>query len=88
MTQPLHDKVKQLSKAYPVPSQVKLDRRLGRMERMAAFYKQKATDAPPKQAMLFYGFISALLYGITIIRMHRKLTHKLKAIVEEEENVL
>lgn len=81
-----------LARSHPVPSEEKLLRRMARLERMARFYDEKAPDAPEKQAMMFKGFVSALLYAMTMIKMYRKLTKKLaesstaEAIIKELED--
>lgn len=82
----LKNKVQDLSKSHPIPGDEKLERRLLRLERMRDFYEAKIPDAPVKQGMLFSGFVTALVYAITTIRMYRKLTTKLKELAEDDEN--
>lgn len=84
MTQ-IRAEIRALSKSHPIPQQEKLDRRMLRLERMARFYDDKAPEAPTKQGLMFRGFVSALIYAITIIKMYRKLTKKLAEIAEETD---
>lgn len=79
----LSEAVKALAKSHPVPSQDKLERRMARMDRMLRFYEEKAPDAPEKQGLMFKGFVSALLYAMTMIKMYRKLTHRIAEMAEE-----
>lgn len=75
--------IKILAKNHPIPSEIKLERRMKRIERMTAFYQEKAPEAPEKQSQMFTGFVSALLYAGTMIRMYRKLTKRLAVLAEE-----
>lgn len=79
----LQDEIIALSRSHPIPSEEKLERRMKRIERMTAFYQEKAPEAPSKQSLMFTGFISALLYAGTTIKMYRKLTKKLSELAEE-----
>jgi hypothetical protein len=83
---PAQAKILELIKSHPVPSQDKLDRRVKRIERMKAFYEDKQADAPEKQALMFKGFVSALVYAMAMIKMHRKLCIALNELAEEIEN--
>lgn len=80
------DEIKALAKSHPVPSEPKLDRRMKRLERMTAFYEEKAPEAPEKQSLMFSGFVSALLYAATMIKMYRKLTQRLAELAEEADD--
>lgn len=80
----IQDQVKALAQAHPVLSNDKLERRLARIERMTNFYRDKALIAPESQGAMFLGFVSALLYATTIIKMYRKLTCKIAELAEEE----
>lgn len=77
--------IQDLAARYGVPNEVKLERRLQRLERMISFYQSKVDmpDIPEKQANMFKGFISSLQYAITMIKMHRSLT---KELAEEATN--
>lgn len=80
--------IKALNKGYPPPSTDKMDRRMKRLERLFRFYTDKTPEAPPKQAMLFRGFITSLVYAMTILKMYRALTRKIEALnlmIEELE---
>lgn len=88
MTRPqaeLRQALEELVKRYPVPSDIKLERRLARLERMRNFYAEKSPEAPEKQAAMFRGFVTALLYSMTMIKMHRKLTRLLAELTEVEK---
>lgn len=80
------DEIKELAKAHPIPSEDKLERRMKRIDRMTAFYQEKAPEAPEKQSLMFSGFVSALLYAATMIKMYRKLTKKLADLAEAEDD--
>lgn len=82
----LQQKVNDLAKAYPLPPNDKMERRLNRIERMTDFYNEKIEIAPERQALLFKGFVSALMYASTIIHMHRKLTKRLADMADEDKN--
>lgn len=82
MTQ-LQVEIKALAKSHPAPSEDKLERRTQRLERMLRFYQDKAPEAPEKQGLMFNGFVSALLYSITMIKMYRKLTKKLAELADD-----
>lgn len=84
MTQRQAD-LKALLKSHPVPAEDKLERRVKRLERMAGFYSDKAAEAPEKQSMMFMGFVSAIMYAITTIKMYRKLTKRLAELAAETE---
>lgn len=77
------DEIKQLAKTHPIPSEDKLQRRMKRLDRMTAFYEEKIPEAPEKQSLMFTGFVSALLYAATMIKMYRKLTIKLAQLAED-----
>lgn len=77
------DEIKALAKSHPVPSEMKLDRRMKRLERMTRFYEEKVPEAPEKQSLMFSGFVSALIYAATMIKMYRKLTQRLAELAEE-----
>ncbi len=77
------DDLKKLADKYPVPTQVKFERNMPRMERLVHFYEDKVDIAPERQANLFKGFIHALNYFITTAKMYRKLTRELKSKAEE-----
>ena len=81
--------IKALAKSHPIPSEIKLERRMKRIDRMTAFYEEKIPEAPEKQSLMFTGFVSALIYAATMIKMYRKLTKKLAELADEagdEEN--
>lgn len=78
-------RVKELAKSHPVPSEDKLKRRMSRLERMERFYRDKIPEAPEKQSIMFTGFVSALTYSMTMIKMYRKLTTKLAEMAEEDD---
>jgi len=83
-------KILALAKSHPVPNEDKLERRMKRLDRMAKFYEEKAPSAPEKQSMMFTGFVSALMFAATIIKMYRKLTKQLAELakeVDENENI-
>lgn len=86
MTPHLLDEIKSLARSHPVPSELKLDRRMNRLERMTKFYEEKAPTAPEKQGLMFSGFVSALIYAMTMIKMYRKLTRRIADLAEEAEN--
>lgn len=86
MTQ-LQADLKALAKSHPVPNEPKLNRRLERMARMAKFYEEKIPDAPEKQANMFTGFVAALLYSMTMIKMYRKLTKRLAELAEDNATI-
>lgn len=73
----ISEELKALAKSHPVPAEDKFERRMRRIERMTAFYKEKAPDAPEKQSLMFMGFVSALIYAASVLNMYRKLTQKL-----------
>lgn len=85
MTQPLPDEIKRLAEAFPEPSEDKMNRRMGRLQRMANFYEEKIPVAPPKQSLMFTTFVSALLYAMDIIRNYQKLTRQLAELAERDE---
>lgn len=80
------DEIKALAKSHPIPSEPKLERRMKRIERMTAFYEEKVPEAPEKQSLMFSGFVSALLYAATMIKMYRKLTIKLAELADEGDD--
>lgn len=82
----MNDKLIELARRYQVPADEKMNRRLDRIQRMLTFYESKIPDAPEKQANMFKGFVSSLLYAITMIKMYRKLTKELNTIAEEATN--
>lgn len=82
MTYP-KEEIKALAKSHPVPSEEKLERRMRRIDRMTKFYAEKAPEAPEKQGLMFAGFVSALVYAATMIKMYRKLTRKIAELAEE-----
>jgi hypothetical protein len=82
----MNDKIVELARRYQVPADEKMNRRLDRLSRMTAFYESKIPDAPEKQANMFKGFVSSLLYAATMIKMYRKLTKELNTIAEEATN--
>lgn len=84
MTRQHLDAIKRLAKAYPVPQPTKFDRRIKRLERMRVFYDAKIPEAPTAQAALFTGFVGAIMYAITILKMHRRLTNRLAELAGEE----
>lgn len=72
-----------IAKSHPVLSEEKVTRRISRLERMTRFYQDKVPEAPEKQSQMFAGFVSALIYASTIIKMYRKLTKRLADLAEE-----
>lgn len=80
------EKIVALARSHPIPSEDKLERRMRRLERMTKFYEEKAPEAPEKQGLMFNGFVSALLYAATMIKMYRKLTKRLAELAEEAQN--
>lgn len=77
------EQLAKLAETYPQPSEDKLERRLQRIDRMANFYSDKAPLAPERQAQMFEGFVSALLYAQVTIKMYRKLTRLLFELAQE-----
>lgn len=77
--------VKELAKSYPPPQADKLEKRLGQIERMSGFYRDKIQTAPEKQSIMFKGFVGALLYASDMIKMYRRLTKKLEKLAEDNE---
>ena len=75
-------------KANPLGMQVQraIDRRMRRIDRMTAFYREKAPEAPEKQSIMFVGFVSALVYSRSIVKMYRKLTAELAEMAESIDN--
>lgn len=84
----MNEKIIELARQHQVPSELKLERRMDRMQRMTSFYESKIPDAPEKQANMFKGFVSSLLYAMTMIKMYRKLTKALAELAEEAQNEL
>ena len=84
----LQAKINDLARQHQVPAEIKLERRLDRMDRMTKFYESKieSPDIPEKQANMFKGFVSSLLYAVTMIKMYRKLTKALQELAQEEVN--
>lgn len=78
--------LKRLANKYPVPAELKMQRRMPRLERMRDFYKAKAPDAPGNQRLLFLSFVSAIEYAATIIKQYRNLTQEIKALAEKEDD--
>jgi hypothetical protein len=76
----LQQQVNELADKYPVMNEDKTARRLKRLERMSAFYVSKIDEAPERQSILFKSFVSALLYAIAVIKMHRKLVRRLNEL--------
>lgn len=74
--------IEQLAKSHPVPEDQKLEKRVLRLQRMQYFYEQKMAEAPEKQRLMFSGFVSALVYSMTIIKMYRKLTKRIADLAE------
>ena len=83
---PPSDELVALTKSHPIPSEDKLERRMKRLQRMEHFYTEKIVEAPEKQALMFGGFVSALMYAMTIIKMYRKLTKQLAELAEEADS--
>jgi hypothetical protein len=86
MTRHQADELRALAKSYPVPNDDKLKRRMGRLERMARFYEEKAVDAPEKQSQMFIAFFSALLYAQDTIKTYRRLTTRLAELAAEGDD--
>jgi hypothetical protein len=86
MTQPLAHKILTLSVSHPMPSEHKLKRQIERLGFMANFYRDKIPEAPEKQALMFTGFISALMYAEATIRQYQKLTKEVADAAAEESN--
>ena len=84
----MNEKIIELARQHSVPSELKLERRMERMQRMTSFYESKigTPDIPEKQANMFNGFVSSLLYAMTMIKMYRKLTKALNELAEEATN--
>lgn len=80
------DKLLALAKSHPVPSDDKLERRMKRIDRMTAFYRDKAPEAPEKQSQMFVGFVSALVYTRSLVKMYRSLTEELADLAETIDN--
>lgn len=78
----MKDRLKQLAEQHPVPHETKLDIYVRRLERMAMFYTEKREVAPTKQAMLFLGFINALIWSAETVRKYRSLTKEIKRLSE------
>lgn len=81
----LQAEIKALAKSHPIPQDLKLERRMSRINRMIRFYEEKAPIAPEKQGDLFRAFASSLIYAATIIKMYRKLTKKITELANETE---
>lgn len=81
----IQSKINELARQHQVPSDLKMERRLSRMDRMVKFYEAKIPDAQEHQANMFKGFVSSLLYAVTMIKMYRKLTKALHELAQEEE---
>lgn len=81
----IQHQVKELAKSYPPPQADKLEKRLGQIERMSGFYRDKIPTAPEKQSIMFKGFVGALLYASDMIKMYRRLTKKLEKLAEDNE---
>lgn len=82
----LQSRVDDLHKHFQVPNEDFLRRRIDRIERIKGFYKSKITEAPTKQASMFIGFVSALTYAGSVLRMYRKLTTQLAGLSEKDDN--
>jgi hypothetical protein len=80
------DEIKALARSHPVPSELKLERRMSRIDRMTKFYQDKVPEAPEKQSLMFAGFASALIYAATTIKMYRKLTQRLAELAKEGDD--
>lgn len=78
------EEIKRLAKSHPGLGEEKLEKQLHRLERMKNFYKDKAIDAPEKQGFMFQGFVTALEYAETSLRMYHALAKELNKITEEE----
>lgn len=83
MPEETKQKILALARSHPIPQDDKLERRMKRIDRMTRFYEEKAPSAPDKQGQMFTGFVSALIYAATIIKMYRKLTTKLNELAQE-----
>lgn len=86
MTQPqadLQEQVNNLASRHQPPIEVKQERQLAKLLRMAQFYEDKLPEAPEKQGYLFKSFVTALFYAITIIKSYSILTARLKELAEE-----
>lgn len=81
----MNEQIKQLAQQYPVPEEMKMERRLSRLDRMRAFYQEKMDTAPGNQALMFKGFVSALAYSIATIKMYRKLTKLIAELAKEAD---
>lgn len=79
----MDDRIIELARQHQIPSEPKLERRLDRLQRMLTFYESKIPEAPDKQANMFKGFVSSLLYAMTMIKMYRKLTKAINELAEE-----
>lgn len=82
----LQQRINALANQHARPSDEKMERQIIRMERMAGFYQDKAETAPEKQANMFKGFVAALSYAMTIIKMYRKLARAINELAEEANN--
>lgn len=81
----MKDELAKLAAAHPVPQDDKLQRRIHRLDRMTEFYQSKLDTAPGNQALMFKGFVSALVYAAATIKMYRKLTKRLAELAAEAE---
>lgn len=82
----LKAKVVALAKSHPIPSDDKLERRMKRIDRMTSFYQDKAPEAPEKQSLMFVGFVSALIYTRSLVKMYRSLTEELAELAQGVDN--
>lgn len=82
----LQEKVNELARRYPDLQGAKFERYKPRIQRLINYYKAEAEIAPEHEGFLFSGFVHALIYSISVLHMHRKLTRELAELARGDDH--
>lgn len=82
----IQEQVKKLADQNPEPTKERMLKVTGLLGRMEGFYKEKAGDAPERQADMFLSFVNAIIYANHIMQQYQKLTRKLKDLAEGQDD--
>lgn len=75
--------IQDLVKEFTALNPKEVDDSIADLERMQFFYTKKIPQAPPNQARMFSSFVGSMSYAASVIKIHAKLTKKLKEIADE-----
>lgn len=81
----MHQALRDILEDHPNQNR-KYVRRRHQLERMRAFYEDKAPEAPKNQGRMFMGFVEAITYFLTIGSRYNKLVSELEHLLIEGES--